>query len=681
MTLAAALIFWGIVSLWLAVLAAVALAYVRNPQTFGTVRLLLAVVAIDALRNIIENIYFGIYFGAQYGVFPEAIIGVLATPYLLIIPKLMNVVAACLVLGLLLMRWLPAAVQERSKADIDMRQASVALKQEAEERRRLFETSLDLILVTDYQGKLIRVSPSSANTLGYLPEEMVGRDVAEFVHPDDLQETRWEMRAASGGRDTRDFETRFVRKDGRIVALAWSGVWSEPELKHFLIGRDMTERRVAEEKLKQLAHYDQLTGLPNRIMLRKALNSLLDLSPEPAGRTISIAIIDLDDFKNINNTLGQSIGDQLLKEVARRLTATADGMVQIYRVGGDEFALVFPDRGDPNTVVQITDSMLQWGERFEISGHRLFIDASAGIAIAPANGLSVEELISNANLALHDAKAAGGRTSRLFIPALRAKAQARQLLDTELRRAFSESEFVLYFQPQLRVSDGSVVGAEALLRWRHPMKGILGPGAFIEALAENPVVLDVGKWILQAACEQAASWRLSGLPPVRIGVNLFPAQCRGGTMQKDVEAALLHSGLPAESVELEITENIALGDDEAMLVSLRALRAKGVGLAFDDFGTGYASLSYLTRYPLTRIKIDKSFVRKISSESASQDTAVLRSIILMAHNLGLQVIAEGIETAIQAAFLQAEKCDEVQGFLYAKPLPAAEFEEFLRSRP
>jgi diguanylate cyclase (GGDEF)-like protein/PAS domain S-box-containing protein len=681
MTLAAALIFWGIVSLWLAVLAAVALAYVRNPQTFGTVRLLLAVVAIDALRNIIENIYFGIYFGAQYGVFPEAIIGVLATPYLLIIPKLMNVVAACLVLGLLLMRWLPAAVQERSKADIDMRQASVALKQEAEERRRLFETSLDLILVTDYQGKLIRVSPSSANTLGYLPEEMVGRDVAEFVHPDDLQETRWEMRAASGGRDTRDFETRLVRKDGRIVALAWSGVWSEPELKHFLIGRDMTERRVAEEKLKQLAHYDQLTGLPNRIMLRKALNSLLDLSPEPAGRTISIAIIDLDDFKNINNTLGQSIGDQLLKEVARRLTATADGMVQIYRVGGDEFALVFPDRGDPNTVVQITDSMLQWGERFEISGHRLFIDASAGIAIAPANGLSVEELISNANLALHDAKAAGGRTSRLFIPALRAKAQARQLLDTELRRAFSESEFVLYFQPQLRVSDGSVVGAEALLRWRHPMKGILGPGAFIEALAENPVVLDVGKWILQAACEQAASWRLSGLPPVRIGVNLFPAQCRGGTMQKDVEAALLHSGLPAESVELEITENIALGDDEAMLVSLRALRAKGVGLAFDDFGTGYASLSYLTRYPLTRIKIDKSFVRKISSESASQDTAVLRSIILMAHNLGLQVIAEGIETAIQAAFLQAEKCDEVQGFLYAKPLPAAEFEEFLRSRP
>jgi diguanylate cyclase (GGDEF)-like protein/PAS domain S-box-containing protein len=681
MTLAAALIFWGIVSLWLAVLATVALAYVRNPQTFGTVRLLLVVVAIDSLRNIIENTYFGIYFGAQYGVFPGAIIGVLATPYLLIIPKLLNVAAACLVLGLLLMRWLPAAVQERSKADIDMRQASAALKQEAEERRRLFETSLDLIFVTDHRGNLIRVSPSSANTLGYLPEEMIGLDVAEFVHPDDLQETRWEMRAASGGRHTRDFETRFVHKDGRIVTLAWSGVWSEPELKHFLIGRDMTERRLAEEKLKKLAHYDQLTGLPNRIMLRTALNSLLDLIPRSDGRATSIAIIDLDDFKNINNTLGQSIGDQLLKEVGRRLTVMADGIAQIYRVGGDEFALVFPDCGDPSTVIQITDSMLQWGERFEISGHRLFIGASAGIAIAPADGPNVDELISNANLALHDAKAAGGRTSRLFMPALRAKAQARQVLDIELRRAFSESEFVLYFQPQLRVSDESVVGAEALLRWRHPIKGILGPGAFIEALAENPVVLDVGKWILQAACERAASWRLRGLPPVRIGVNLFPAQCRGGTMQKDVEAALLHSGLPAESLELEITENIALGDDEAMLVSLRALRAQGVGLAFDDFGTGYASLSYLTRYPLTRIKIDQSFVRKITNESASQDTAVLRSIILMARNLGLQVIAEGIETPIQAAFLQAEKCDEVQGFLYAKPLPAAEFEEFLRSRP
>jgi diguanylate cyclase (GGDEF)-like protein/PAS domain S-box-containing protein len=679
MTLAAALIFWGIVSLWLAVLATVAVAYVRNPQTFGTVRLLLVVVAIDSLRNIIENAYFGVYFGAQYGVFPGAIIGVLATPYLLIIPKLMNVAAACLVLGLLLMRWLPAAVHERSKADIDMRQASDALRQEAEERRRLFETSLDLILVTDHQANLIRVSPSSANTLGYSPDEMVGHDVAEFVHPDDLQETRWEMRAASGGRHTRDFETRFVHKDGRIVTLAWSGVWSEPELKHFLIGRDMTERRLAEEKLKKLAHYDQLTGLPNRIMLRSALNSLLDLRSGPVGRATSIAIIDLDDFKSINNTLGQSIGDQLLQEVAQRLTAMANGMVQIYRVGGDEFALVFPDCGDPRTVVQITDSVLQCGQRFEIRGHRLFIGASAGIAIAPADGLSVEELISNANLALHDAKAAGGHTSRLFMPALRAKAQARRVLGTELRRAFSESEFVLYFQPQLRVSDGSVVGAEALLRWRHPVKGILGPGAFIEALAENPLVLDVGKWILHAACERAASWRFGGLPPVRIGVNLFPAQCHGGTVQKDVEAALLHSGLPAESLELEITENIALGDDEAMLLSLRALRAKGVGLAFDDFGTGYASLSYLTRYPLTRIKIDQSFVRKITNESTSEDTAVLRSIILMAHNLGLQVIAEGIETPIQAAFLQAEKCDEVQGFLYAKPLPAAEFEEFLRS--
>ena len=309
----------------------------------------------------------------------------------------------------------------------------------------------------------------------------------------------------------------------------------------------------------------------------------------------------------------------------------------------------------------------------------MFIGASAGIAIAPADGLNVEDLISNADLALYDAKAVGGHTYRLYVPTLRAKAQFRRELDTELRRAFAENEFVLYFQPQVRMSDGAVVGAEALLRWRHPQRGMLAPGAFIEALAESPVALDVGKWVLKSACESAAGWRSAGLPPMRIGVNLFPAQFHDETLMDDVDEALRKSGLPAELLELEITENIALGHDESMLEPLRALRSRGVGLAFDDFGTGYASLSYLTRYPLTRIKIDQSFVRKICGQSASEDVAIVRSIIVMAHNLGLEVIAEGVETPDQAAFLHAEKCDEVQGYLYAKPLPLEEFEGFLRS--
>jgi EAL domain-containing protein (putative c-di-GMP-specific phosphodiesterase class I) len=261
---------------------------------------------------------------------------------------------------------------------------------------------------------------------------------------------------------------------------------------------------------------------------------------------------------------------------------------------------------------------------------------------------------------------------------MRAKTIARRELDAELRRASANREFELFFQPQVRASDGAVIGAEALLRWRHPERGILAPGAFIGALGESAVALEVGRWILRSACEQAAAWRLAGYP-LRIGVNLFSAQFHGETLIDDVEAALRHSGLPADALEIEITENIALGEQEESLQALRTLRARGVKVAFDDFGTGYASLSYLARYPLTRLKIDQSFVRKLAGVYTLADTAIVRSIIVMAHNLGLEVIAEGVETATQAAFLRAERCEELQGYLYAKPLAAADFEAYLRA--
>jgi diguanylate cyclase (GGDEF)-like protein/PAS domain S-box-containing protein len=561
----------------------------------------------------------------------------------------------------------------------ERKQAEARIAREANANERLFQASLDLILVTDGQGTFVRVSPISMAILGYAPEEMIGRSGGEFVYPEDLEATRNEMRLARRGQNMRNFETRYVHKQGQIVPLAWSGVWSEPEQKYFFTGRDVTESKKVEAKLRYLAHFDQLTALPNRTSLQNDLNALLN---PPAGtdrQALSIAMFDLDGFKDINDTLGHSTGDQLLCEVAWRLSTQAEGQARFYRLGGDEFVLTLAGCGDPRDIAERVDAVLKaLGESFDINGHQLFIGASAGIAIATADA-SVDALISNADLALYDAKAAGGNAYRLFMPVLRAKAEARRELDIELRRACAEKEFVLYFQPQLRLRDGAVVGAEALLRWRHPERGILGPGAFIEALAESPVAHEVGRWIMQTACEAAAKWRADGLPPIQVGINLFPAQFRDGTLQKDVEVALLNSGLPPDALELEITENIALGQDEMILEQLRALRGQGVNIAFDDFGTGYASLSYLARYPLTRIKIDQSFMRKITGKSSSQDTAIVRSLIVMAHNLGLQVITEGVETPEQAAFLLAEKCEEVQGFLYAKPLPVAEFEAFLRS--
>lgn len=680
MNLVAALIYWVIVALWLAVLATVITAYVRNPRTFGTARLLLAVVAIDTTRNIIENLYFGLYFGSKYGLFPGEIFGVLGNPVLLIIPKVINIVAGCAVLGVLLLRWLPAAAQERASSEDDKRQTSEALRKEAEERKRLFETSLDLILITDRRGNFIRVSPSSFATLGYLPDEMTGRNAIDFIHPDDLEKTRGEMRHARAGGLTRNFETRYIHKNGRVMMLAWSGVWSEPEQKHFFFGRDVTEHKIAEEKLKYLAHFDQLTGLPNGVSLRRDLAEFMTPAADQPTRATTIALFDLDGFKDINDTLGHSTGDLLLQQVAGRLGEVAERGVRAYRMGGDEFVLVFPDCGDPRIVGGVLDTALKrLGERFEINDHRLFIGASAGIAIAPTDGLNAEELISNADLALYDAKAAGGHTWRLFLPMLRARVQARRQLETELRRALAEKEFVLHYQPQIRASDGAVVGAEALLRWEHPERGLLGPAAFIDAVAQSPIALEVGRWILHTACAHAASWRTGPHAGLRIGVNLFPSQFHDRTLVQDVEAALRWSGLPAEALELEITENIALCHDEEMLAPLRAMRAMGISLAFDDFGTGYASLSYLTRYPLTRIKIDKSFVQKIADKAASEDTAIVRSIIVMAHNLGLNVTAEGVETTAQAAFLRAHKCDEVQGYLYARPLPADGFAAFLKA--
>jgi diguanylate cyclase (GGDEF)-like protein/PAS domain S-box-containing protein len=568
----------------------------------------------------------------------------------------------------------------RMAASLERRQDEVL--QASDTLAAVIDASPVAITCCDVERRVVLWNRSAEQIYGYSAEEAIGHP-AKVIPPEGADEALALFGRAMSGEIIRNAEVKRMRKNGTRVQVK---IAAAPMRNRdgsvrgvALAVEDITERKRVEEQLHRLAHYDPLTGLPNRLSLQKELGRLL--AGDGRSRPTGIAVFDLDDFKDVNDTLGHSIGDHLLMEIGQRLTEVSESRgkkARIFRLGGDEFVVVVANCGDPCVMHEIVGAMLdQLARPFHISDHTLHLGGSAGIAIAPNDGISVDELIANADLALYQAKAEGGRVCRHFQPVLRAQAQARCSLDADLRRAFAHNELELQFQPQIRLLDKAVVGAEALLRWRHPQRGLLEAGAFIEALADSAIAADVGKWIIRAACENTASWRARGLPLGRIAVNLFPVQLHEHVLVSQVEEALRETGLPPEALELEITENAALRQKDASRL-LQKLRTRGVGLALDDFGTGYASLSYLTRLPLSRIKIDRSFVREISHESGN--AAIVRSLIAMARNLGLGVVAEGVETDAQAEFLRQEGCEEAQGLLYAGALPATEFETFLRSR-
>jgi diguanylate cyclase (GGDEF)-like protein/PAS domain S-box-containing protein len=566
--------------------------------------------------------------------------------------------------------------QQRARsARREMRQAKDTLA-------TVVDTSQVAFVCVALDQSIVLWSRGAEQMFGYRADEMLSQPPGKLVPPGAEAEAQALFRRAYNGETVRDSHVKRRRKDGALldVRLAAAPMLNpDGTVRNVAFAyEDITDRKAAEEQLRKLAHYDQLTGLPNRALLQQELGRLL--AKDGGKAPTSIVLFDLDEFKDVNDTLGHSTGDQLLIEVGRRLMGVAEERAVVglaSRLGGDEFVVILPNCGDPRCVSEIVDLMLRrLNEPFLINDQLVHLGASAGVAIAPQDGADVEELIANADLALYQAKSAGGRNLRFFMPVLRAQAQARRNLGIELRRAFANNEFEIYFQPQIRLSDNAVVGAEALLRWRHPQRGVLAPGAFIETLAESAIASGVGRWIIRTACEQAAAWRAVGLPLVRVGVNLFPSQAYEEALSQDVMEALRDFALPADALELEITENIALNREDSAV--LQRLHDEGVKLAFDDFGTGYASLSYLTRLPLSRIKIDRSFVGKITHDA--QDAAIVRSLIAMAHNLKLGVIAEGVETSQQADFLLSENCEEAQGFLFAKPLPVEEFEAYLRTR-
>jgi diguanylate cyclase (GGDEF)-like protein len=437
---------------------------------------------------------------------------------------------------------------------------------------------------------------------------------------------------------------------------------------------DVTEHRAAQAKIAHLAHHDVVTGLPNRVLFHKGLEQALGFVRR--GHPLALHCLDLDQFKAVNDTLGHPIGDALLRAVADRLRNTVRETDLVARLGGDEFAIVQTSVDTPLDANCLADKLIGLLEApFEIDGHHIDISTSIGIAFAPRDGLDADQLLKSAELALYRAKADGRGISRLFRADMDAAMQARRAMELDLRKAIAGGELELFFQPMIDVRGRRVAGCEALLRWRHPVQGLIPPDRFIPLAEETGLIGPIGEWVLRQACTAAISWPRG----MKVAVNLSAVQFRSPDLVASVIAALRASGLSADRLELEITESVMLRDTDAILATLHELRDLGIHIAMDDFGTGYSSLSYLRRFPFDRIKIDQSFVRELGKQDDC--IAIVRAVIGIGRDLDISITAEGVETRQQMDLLERAGCDEIQGYLFSRPVPEAIVIGLLRSLP
>ncbi|RYC29024.1 EAL domain-containing protein [Lichenibacterium minor] len=534
-------------------------------------------------------------------------------------------------------------------------------------------TSPDGILCADHDGLITFWNTAAERLFGFSAAEALGRSI-DLIIPDRMKGGHGGglSRVAQGGAPRlvgRSVELPAQRKDGTEfpIELSLSMWWDQERANFGSIVRDITERRRDEDRLHRLAHFDPLTELPNRVVLRRRIEDITK-----GALPAAVLIVDLDGFKHVNDYFGHSAGDLLLRDVASRLLACVRPRDTVARLGGDEFAVLLAESGDEREATEVADRIVSaMTKPFQVDEQPVNIGTSVGIALYPSHGETVDDLMSHADLALYDAKAGGRDRHCLFDVGLKAAVVLRRTLEVDLRHAVEADEFELFYQPQVRAGDGALTGAEALLRWRHPERGLQPPSAFLPALEGSSLAARVGGWVLRTACLQAARWRREGAPNLVMGVNLFGVQCRGGDLATAVRLALRTAELPASALELEITENIVLQNDGAALRTLRELKQDGVGIAFDDYGTGFASLSLLKTYPVTRLKIDQSFVRRMAD--SPQDVAIVRAVTMLGRAFGLSIIAEGVETQAQRDLLVAEGCDEIQGYLFGRPMPAPDF--------
>jgi diguanylate cyclase (GGDEF)-like protein/PAS domain S-box-containing protein len=556
----------------------------------------------------------------------------------------------------------------------------------AERRFQQIAMSLgDGLVCADQNGRITVWNPGAVAIFGYEPKEMIGQPldrVCALSHGAGLcasfaiLQLPIEALNVPGGK-VMELEGR--RRNGETFPLeACFSVWQGVEgFQYGAVMRDISERKREAERIKYLAEHDTLTGLANRNTLYEHLAARLAGAKAEQGK-VALLMLDLDKFKQINDTLGHACGDQLLCAVAKRLNVLVDGMSLVARLSGDEFAIVISgaDVEDRAQTLAERTSLAFGNSAFVIGDRQLRVNVSIGVAIYPDHCETADELFGNADLALYRAKVAGRGRSVLFERGIRDELDARLLLEAELGQAAERKELELFYQPQISLKDGRLAGAETLIRWRHPVRGVVAPAEFMPLVNASSISERVSRWVMETACRQGRLWQQQG-HDVRLGVNLSPSQLQSGDLAATVAAVLKATGFSPLLLELEVIEDILLEDDEIALETFRRVQALGVDIAFDDFGTGYASLTYLKKFPLDRLKIDKSFVQEL--RAGSDDAAIVGCTINLGKLLGLSIIAEGIEDAATAELLKDMGCEEGQGYYYAPPMPAAEFEQkFLR---
>ncbi len=551
------------------------------------------------------------------------------------------------------------------------------------------EQSPSGVVIVDTHGIIEYVNRSFIEMHGYDPGELLGRDFAELITQQSPSQRTHQLRdaLASGGSWRGELHTR--RKDGHTIweYVSLSLIQPEPATDaslgasagqpHFLVMlEDITVRKEYEQKLMRQASFDELTKLPNRLLAFDRLSVALADARRNNSR-VALFFIDLDNFKNVNDTLGHFAGDALLIEAAGRLQSCLRESTTLARFGGDEFILVMPELDSPNSARVLAQRILKVLQHpFHIHGRELFISASIGITICPDDGETTQVLLQNADAAMYRSKDQGKNAYSFFTPEMNQAAQQRLTLETQLRRALPQNELYLVYQPVISARTLNIVAVEVLLRWQNAELGLVAPDQFIPIAEETGQIIPIGEWVLRESCRTVALWQQEIRVPIRLAVNVSARQFAGPGMGAVVREALVESGLPAEQLELEITERLVLHETAANSTQLDEINQMGVRLSVDDFGTGYSALSYLKRFPFDVLKIDRSFVRDVTTDR--DNAALAKAIIAMAHGLDMQVIAEGVETAEQRDFLQEHGCDMMQGYFFSRPLPADQMLAMLR---